>query len=79
MITVKEERNPAGRTIAETVEALGWKLHRWATIRCGNSSDLMLGFWCWVLDRLEATFGEPPDDAFHSIVDAWCETDHDEE
>jgi len=40
----------------------------------------MFGFWCWVLDRLEAVFGEPPENAaFHRLVDAWCEMDHDED
>lgn len=59
------------------VRRCGWRLHWWATIRCGNSSERMLGFWCWVLDRLEAAFGEPPENAaFHALVDAWCEMDH---
>ncbi len=55
-------------------------MHTWATIRCGNSSNRMLGFWCWLLDRLESAFGEPPENAaFHTLVDAWCDMNHAED
>jgi hypothetical protein len=38
----------------------------------------MLGFWCWVLDRIESAFGEPPENAaFDALIDAWCEMDRD--
>ena len=40
----------------------------------------MFGFWCWVLDRIESVFGEPPENAaFYAIVDVWCEMDHDDD
>ena len=62
------------------VRHCGWTLHRWATLRCGKCSDRMFGFWCWVLDRLESVFGEPPENAaFHALVDVWCEMDHNDD
>ena len=62
------------------VRRCGRTLQRWATLRCGKCSDRMLGFWCWVLDRLESVFGEPPENAaFDSLVDVWCEMDHDDD
>ena len=62
------------------VRRCGWRLHRWATIKCGNSSERMLGFWCWVLDRLEAVFGEPPETKIWNVlIDAWLEANPEED
>lgn len=65
---------------ASFVLRCGWKMHHWATIRCGNSSERMLGFWCWVLDRIETLFGEPPETKIWNVlIDAWLEANPDDD
>lgn len=49
-------------------------------IQSGSSSARMFDFWCWVLDKIEAVCGEPPENAaFHTLIDAWISMQKDED
>ena len=68
------------KVVAPLYKRCGWRLHRWIMIQSGSSSARMFDFWCWVLDKIEAVCGEPPENAaFHTLIDAWISMQKDED